>query len=143
MSWTSLPRRGAPPAAEVGVGVVIITGSCCIHGMRPFDEQARRVVEQAIAQAGVPVQLKELPASNALFGGVPKQLLAELLRMNNEGGRIGLPTVLVNGEVISYGVPSVETVTAALLQVTGRAAPAAETPEIPAGSGTEMEHVHG
>jgi hypothetical protein len=63
--------------------------------------------------------------------------------MLNEGGRIGLPAVLVNGEVISYGVPSIEIATAALLQAVGRAAPAAETPETPAGPGKETEHVHG
>jgi hypothetical protein len=142
MQLRSRSRSEAPHADDPGVGVVIITGSCCIPGMRPFDEQARRVVEQAIAQAGVPAQLKELPASNALLGGVPKQVLAGLMARFNEGGQIGLPAVLVNGEVVSYGVPRIETVTAALLAV-GQATTAANTPETPAEPGTETEHVHG
>ena len=142
MAFLARLRRENPRADVGGIGVVIITGSCCIPGMLRFDQEARRVVEHAIARTGVSAQLKELPASNALFGGAPKQVLADLMRMNNEGGRIGLPAVLVNGEVISYGVPSIETVTAALLQATGRAALAAETPETPTGSGTETEHVH-
>ena len=143
MPLTSLLHRGGRAAQGPGIGVLIITGSCCIPGMRPFDQQARRVVEEALAQSGVSAQVKELPASNALFGGVPKTVLAELMGMLNEGGRIGLPAVLVNGEVVSYGVPSIETVSAALLEAAGRPATAAGTPETPADPDTGTEHVNG
>lgn len=136
--------RGEDRRAEDGrVGVVIITGSCCIPGMRPFDEQAHGVVRQAIAESGVSAQVKELPASSALFGAAPKTVVAELVRMLNEGGRIGLPAVLVNGTVVSYGVPAVEAVTAALMEAAGRVAPTTGTPESPLEPGVETEHIHG
>lgn len=142
MSFMSRLRdRPRPEAAEVGV--VIITGSCCIPGMRPFDDEAHRVVREAITGSDVSVQVRELPASSAMFGGVPKAVMAELMRMLNEGGRVGLPAVLVNGEAISYGVPGVEIVTAALLRAAGRIAPASATPETPVEPDTETEHVHG
>ena len=53
-------------------GVVIISGSCCIPGMAPFDEQARRVVDQAIAETGVAAQVRMMPATTAYMGGAPK-----------------------------------------------------------------------
>ena len=142
MSFISRLRDRPRPEAA-GVGAVIITGSCCIPGMRPFDDEAHRIVQEAIAGSGVSAQVRELPASSAMFGGVPKTVMAELMRMLNEGGQIGLPAVLVNGEVVSYGVPNVETVTAALLRAAGRTTPASATPETPVEPDTETEHVHG
>ncbi len=143
MAFLARLRREDPRAEDRGVGVVIITGSCCIPGMRPFDDQAHRVVRQAIAESGVSAQVKELPASSALFGGAPKTVMAELVRMLNEGGRIGLPVVLVNGTVISYGVPTVEAITGGLMEAAGRVAPTAGTPESPVEPSVETEHVHG
>ncbi len=143
MAFLSRLRREDPRAGDVGVGVVIITGSCCIPGMRPFDEQAHRVVKQAIAESGVPAQVKELPASSALFGGAPKTVVAELVQMLNEGGRIGLPAVLINGTVISYGVPTVEAITAALAEAAGRVAPTTGTLETQVEPDVETEPLHG
>lgn len=143
MAFLARLRREDPRADVGGIGVVIITGSCCIPGMRPFDEEAHRVVRQAIAESGVTAQVKELPASSAMFGAAPKTVVAELVRMLNQGGRIGLPAVLVNGTVVSYGVPAVEAVTAALMEAAGRVAPTTGTPESPVEPGVETEHVHG
>lgn len=98
------------------VGVVIISGSCCIPGMAPLDEKAKNVVEQAISESGVTARLRVIPASTAVFGGVPRKLIAELMGMFNQSGRIGLPAVLVNGEVVSYGIPDAEQVRRALIQ---------------------------
>lgn len=98
------------------VGIVIVTGSCCIPGMAAFDEQARRVVEQAVSETGVEAKVKVIPASKAMFGSVPKDIITGLMSQYNQSGRVGLPAVLVNGKAISYGVPDIETVKSALLQ---------------------------
>ncbi len=74
------------------VGVIIISGSCCIPGMAPFDEQAKRVVEQAASEA-------------------------EVITEFNQSGRMPLPAVLINGKIVSYGVPQVEDIKKALLQI--------------------------
>ena len=39
--------------------------------MRPFDAEARRVVEQAVAEEGLPAKQRKLPAGSAMFGGAP------------------------------------------------------------------------
>ncbi|CAG0979945.1 MAG: hypothetical protein OIN86_02910 [Candidatus Methanoperedens sp.] len=98
------------------IGVIIISGSCCIPGMAPFDEQAKRVVEQAVSETDVKVQVKVIPASTAYFGAIPKDVMAKIITEFNQSGRMPLPAVLINGKVVSYGVPKVEDVKTALLQ---------------------------
>ncbi len=104
-------RKNNPEA-----GVIIISGSCCIPGMAPFDEQARRAVEQAIAETNVKAQVKIIPASAAYFGAVPKEVMTKIIAEFNQSGRMPLPAVLINGNIVSYRVPQVEDVKKALLQ---------------------------
>ncbi len=97
-------------------GVIIISGSCCIPGMAPFDEQAKRVVEQAISETAVKAQVKVIPASTAFFGAVPKDVMSKIITEFNQSGRMPLPAVMINGKIVSYGVPHVEDIKTALLQ---------------------------
>ena len=100
----------------VSIGVVIVTGSCCVPGMAPFEERARQIVEQAIAETGVAAQVRMMPATTAYLGGVPTKVMAELIGGFNETGRITLPAVLLNGEVVSTGAVELDNVKAALLR---------------------------
>jgi len=101
---------------EKPVGIVIITGSCCIPGMAPLEERARQVVEQAISKTGVAAQMKTMPATTAYMGGAPKEVIAQLIGKYNQSGLIGLPAILINGKAVSFGVPEVEQIETALLQ---------------------------
>lgn len=101
---------------ETPVGIVIISAACCMPGMAPFDEQASRIVEQAISETGVKAQVKIMPATTAFFGGVPKQIMAELINMS-QSGQLPVPAILINGKPLSYGVPELENVKSALLAV--------------------------
>lgn len=103
-------KKGSEP------GIIIINGSCCIPGMAPFDEQAKNVVEQALSEADVKAQVKIIPASAAYFGAVPKEVMTKIITEFNQSGRMPLPAVLINGRIISYGVPQVEDIKTALLQ---------------------------
>ena len=95
------------------VGIVIISAACCMPGMAPLDEQARRIVEQAISETGVEAQIKIMPATNAFFGGVPKQIMAELINLS-QSGKLPVPAILINGKPVSYGMPELENVKSAL-----------------------------
>lgn len=107
-------RKGsAEQDARAGLGIVIVSGGCCIPGMGPFDEQARQVVEQAISETETIGQVTVLPATKAFFGAVSKRVMGELMALYNQG-KVGLPAVLINGEVVSYGVPTLEEMKAAL-----------------------------
>lgn len=101
---------------KAAVGVVIVSGSCCIPGMAPLDERARRVVEQAILETGIKARVGMLPATTALAGGVPEEVVSRLVQKFNQSGQVGLPAILVEGKAVSFGLPEVEGVKAALLQ---------------------------
>ncbi|KAF0111764.1 MAG: hypothetical protein FD147_566 [Chloroflexi bacterium] len=101
---------------EKPVGIVIITGSCCIPGMAPLDERTHQVVEQAISNTGVNAQVKTLPVTTAYIGGAPKDVIAQLVGKYNQSGQIGLPAILINGKTVSFGVPEIEQIETALLQ---------------------------
>lgn len=110
----NLFRREEPKVEQKQVGVVIISASCCIPGMAAFDEQARKVVEQAIAETGVAARVEVMPATKAYFGGAPKEVMARLMSDSNQG-KLSVPAILLNGKDVSYGVPELEDLKAALL----------------------------
>jgi hypothetical protein len=97
---------------EPEVAVLIISGACCIPAMAPFDEKARQVIDQAIAESGVAAEVKVMPATHAYYGGVPRKIWAQLLVAFQWGHT---PAVLLNGKPVFYGLPNIEAVKAALL----------------------------
>ena len=101
---------------ETPVGIVIISAACCMPGMAPLDEQARRVIEQAISETGVEAQVKIMQATTAFFGGVPRQIMAEIINLS-QSGRLPVPAVLINGKPVSYGMPELENFKSALIAV--------------------------
>jgi len=109
MAFNFLRKDSRPP-----VSVVIISAACCMPGMAPLDEQARRIVEQAISETGVEAQVKIMPATTAFFGGVPKHIMAELINLS-ESERLPVPAILINGKPVSYGMPELEHLKSALL----------------------------
>ncbi len=111
MAFNFLRNDPRPP-----VSVVIISAACCMPGMAPLDEQARRIVEQAISETGVEAQVKIMPATSAFFGGVPKQIMAELINLS-QSERLPVPAILINGKPVSYGMPELENLKSALLAV--------------------------
>jgi len=98
------------------VGIVLVSGSCCVPGMAPFDEQARRIVAQALAETEIQAQFATLPISKAYFGGVPRSILDQLGERFSQTGQLPLPAVLINGTPVSLGVPTLDIVITALRQ---------------------------
>lgn len=111
MSFNFLHKDSTP-----GVSVVIISAACCMPGMAPLDEQAHRIIAQAIAETGVEAQVKIMQATTAFFGGVPRQIMAEIIN-RSQSGRLPVPAVLINGKPVSYGMPELENFKSALLAV--------------------------
>ncbi len=101
--------------SEAPLAVVVISGACCIPGMAPFDEQARQIIERAIRETGVAAKVEAMPATKAFFGGVPKQIVSQLMATANRG-QMPVPAVLVNGRPVSLGVPTLEQMKGALLE---------------------------
>lgn len=57
----------------------------------------------------VKAEIKLVPATQAFFSGSLRKVINELMLMSNQG-KLGTPAVLINGEVVSYGVPTLETI---------------------------------
>ncbi len=100
-----------------GANIVILSAACCIPSMAGFDKQAEQIVGKAITETGIEAEVKIVPVTTAIFGGgVPKKVMGELMAMFNQG-KIAAPAVLINGEVISYGIPTPEIMKEALSQL--------------------------
>jgi hypothetical protein len=84
--------------------------------MAPFDEQAQRIIEQAIAETGVDSQLTILPIKQAFYGGIPRSVMDQMGGKVDQTGQIPLPAVLLNGTLVALGVPTLDTITSALLK---------------------------
>ena len=124
-------RAPEEPAHGDETTVVIVSGACCFPPLRTFDNEARRIVDAAIAEAGVPARVVAMSMAQAYYGGLPKAIADEGKRKKDEVGMAMFPTVLVDLAVVSYGVPTVEAVVAAL----AKARPTAETAPTGAPSG--------
>jgi hypothetical protein len=96
--------------------IIIVTGSCCMPGMAPLDQQARELVAQAVRETGVTATVKEVSASAAAFGALPRRLVAEFMSVVGKEGRVPLPAVLVNGQPVVHGLPDLEILKAALMR---------------------------
>jgi hypothetical protein len=96
------------------VGVAIITASCCFPAAAPFEEKARRVVEQAISESGVDAHLRVLPVST-YYNSIPKEVVPRLLADYNQG-KISAPPILIDGKAVFYGVPDINEMKAELIK---------------------------
>lgn len=105
-----------PANKQQSVGIVIINGSCCYPGLAPIEEQFRQILDQLIAETGVPVQVKTISAVQALRGGVPIKVLADGMAKFQQEKRPPLPAVLINGRIVASGFLDPEAVRSALLQ---------------------------
>jgi len=54
-----------------------------------------------------------VPATSAMFGGAYRKIMNDMIQMNNKG-KIVAPAILINKEVVSYGVPNLEDMKTAL-----------------------------
>lgn len=95
--------------------ITIITVSCCVPGVAPFEEQARRVVEQAISETGLKAQVKIVPATTAFFSGATRGVMTKLMADSNQG-QLKVPPVMIDGKAVCYGVPDIEEIKLALRQ---------------------------
>jgi hypothetical protein len=80
------PERPEPNNEKT---VVIVSGACCFPPLETFDGEARRIVDAAIAQAGVPARVVEMSMVQAFYGGLPKAVTDESLRSEELGAHYG------------------------------------------------------
>lgn len=92
---------------------LIVSAACCYPGLAGLDDQVKSILEQSSSEIGALIDVKIITASTAMFGGViPKPILNTLMNKfrQNETG----PAVIIDGEIVSYGIPKPEELKAIL-----------------------------
>lgn len=97
--------------------IVILSAACCAPGMEVFDRETCKRVEKAISETKVAAKVEIVSAAKAYFSfGALKSVLNKAMSDYSESGAVKFPAILINGTVISYGVPDVESIKSALIQ---------------------------
>jgi hypothetical protein len=94
--------------------IIMISGACCIPTMSDFDEEARKIIDEAISMTGVQAKISMITASAAFASGAYHEIIKKGIGISDA------PVILIDGEVISYGVPQIEDVKNALVRFSGK-----------------------
>ena len=98
-----------------GVLVLLVSGACCVPQMAIPDQQAEKIIQQALAETGITAQVRKLTISSALRGGIPAEVLNALGVKVDPSNLMRLPGILINNKLVSFGVPKLETIKNALI----------------------------
>lgn len=94
--------------------VVIISSACCSPNMAVLDQQLRKLIDKAISETGIQAQVSVIGIST-LFKNPNSKILAKLMDDNSKG-IAKTPAILINDEVISYGIPTLDDIKQALIK---------------------------
>ncbi len=95
--------------------ILLVSGSCCMPWMAVRDQQAQQVIQQGLAETQTIAVVKVLPVSSALQGGIPPEILKGMDLQAQRANLTRLPALFINGKLIGFGVPELETVKSVLL----------------------------
>lgn len=98
------------------VVILLISGSCCFPGMATLDQQAQQIIHQALAETHLTAQVRTMPIRSVVQGGMPTEVLNELKGSLQPTNLMRLPALLINGKLISLGIPELDQVKLALTQ---------------------------
>jgi disulfide oxidoreductase YuzD len=93
---------------ENKVGIVMVTGSCCIPAMKPIEDQVRAMLEEIRSEISTDIVVKEISVIAAMSGALPQELIAQGMGKFTHFGVEMLPLIIINGEIVSAGYPQKE-----------------------------------
>lgn len=93
------------------INIIMISAACCIPSMETFDKQARMIIDRAISETGIEAQITLVPATTAMF--TFRKIADKLMAKFNAGENV-VPAIIIDNELISYGVPQLEDMKTAL-----------------------------
>jgi hypothetical protein len=95
--------------------IIMISGACCIPSMANFDNEARKIIDEAISITGVQAKVNMITASVAFGNNAFREIIKKGMEMTGRDIR-STPVVIIDGEVISYGIPKIEDIKKALIK---------------------------
>jgi hypothetical protein len=96
--------------------IMILSAACCFPSQAAIDEQAKKIVEHAVHEIGLPAEVRVVPGSTAIYSkSLPKHTKDTLMRKfgQNELG----PAIVIDGEIVAFGVPTLEGMKAVLEKI--------------------------
>jgi hypothetical protein len=94
----------------------MISGTCCFPQLASTDHQAEEIIQQAMNETGIPADFRKIKASSILQGGAPLDVLKESGLAADVSNIMRLPAILINNRLISFGIPGLDVLKAALIQ---------------------------
>jgi hypothetical protein len=94
--------------------ILLISGVCCLPQMATLDQQAQQVIRQALDETDATAQIRTVTISSVAQGGVPAEIIKEIQDSIGPNNPLRLPALLINGKLVSFGVPELNQVKSAL-----------------------------
>ena len=93
--------------------ILILTAACCFPSQAAIDQQAKNIIEQASSETGIPAQVSIVPGSTAIYSKTLSRQVKNILMSKFSRNELG-PAILIDGEIVAYGVPKLEEMKAIL-----------------------------
>lgn len=97
------------------INMIIIKSGCCNKLSASIEENFKSSIDQAIHETGSYVKITEVKAHFGMLENIGKKISSEIFEFIKIGKPF-LPIVMINGEVISYGVPTYELIKNSLIK---------------------------
>src|SRR5512138_1243053 len=94
--------------------ILLISGACCLPQMATLDQQAQQIIRQALSETGATAQIRTVTISSVAQGGVPAEIIKEIQDSIGPNNPLRLPALLINGKLVSFGVPELNQIKSAL-----------------------------
>jgi hypothetical protein len=93
--------------------ILILSAACCFPRQATIDDQAKRLVEQVTQEMGISADIVVVPGSAAIYSKALSQPVKNTLMQRFSRNELG-PAILINGEIVAYGLPKPEELRAIL-----------------------------
>ncbi|MCX6155341.1 MAG: hypothetical protein NT007_14400 [Candidatus Kapabacteria bacterium] len=93
--------------------ILIVKSGCCSKLAKDAESAMKNMINRAVEESGTKAKVTELIASMSMLESLNKKNYDEVMDLMRNGKQI-LPVFAVNGEIISYGIPSFDTLLNAL-----------------------------
>lgn len=90
------------------MNIEIISGACCAPNMAAIDRELQKVIEKLLSETGTEAMISVLTISGILKN--PNKKFIGKLIDDYSKSLIKLPAIVIDDEIISYGVPDRETI---------------------------------
>lgn len=98
--------------------ILILSAACCFPRQAAIDDQAKKLIEQVTQEMGIPADISVVPGSAAIYSKALSQSVKSTLMQRFSRNELG-PAILLDGEIVSYGLPKPEELRAILGKAQG------------------------